>query len=70
MICTPKVRHFWRCIFFMVKKAQAKSTLPKKAGCREQLVQIIQRLRQQLLQLQLQLLQLRPEAQGVHGLKG
>ena len=19
MICTPKVRHFWRCIFFMVK---------------------------------------------------
>ena len=20
MICTPKVRHFWRCIFFMAKK--------------------------------------------------
>ena len=20
MICTPKVRHFWRCIFFMEKK--------------------------------------------------
>ena len=22
MICTPKVRHFWRCIFFMAKKGQ------------------------------------------------
>ena len=22
MICTPKVRHFWRCIFFMSKKGQ------------------------------------------------
>ena len=21
MICTPKVRHFWRCIFLWVKKA-------------------------------------------------
>ena len=22
MICTPKVRHFWRCIFFIAKKGQ------------------------------------------------
>ena len=22
MICTPKVRHIWRCIFYMAKKGQ------------------------------------------------
>ena len=26
MICTPKVRHFWRCIFFMAKKGQKLKT--------------------------------------------
>ena len=24
VICTPKVRHFWRCIFFMAKKGSKK----------------------------------------------
>ena len=40
MICTPKVRHFWRCIFFMVKKAQAKSTLPKRQGAENSSVKL------------------------------
>ena len=26
MICTPKVRHFWRCIFLMAKKGQKLKT--------------------------------------------
>ena len=26
MICTPKVRHFWRCIFFMSKKQKKYSS--------------------------------------------
>ena len=26
MICTPKVRHFWRCIFFMSKKQKRYSS--------------------------------------------
>ena len=42
MICTPKVRHIWRCIFYMAKKGQVfkkcsaefikKISLPKTNG--------------------------------------